>query len=317
MIKDKVGETELNIGLDRLVLGLPYPKLPKFDAKNLVSEKDIALIKSAQKDYVATLKMIENTIKDTGSWVLEKTKNKDLKRYKVISDDDGGLICIFSLGFCFGTGVINLEVNPSKMNSDKWSELLVLLSLLFEYDYKEFYARAVVSHAEFYVDVVGEDLSNLVLIDEGRRVSTIYKGTTYKGRRASPLVCTMYDKAEQQHKNEKLVRIEARLNRNDMSFKDLVEKEQFNPFAKFMVVKEKQVQLIADKFVCPDLEKIIIEQGLYSGIKNKHALKLILKLLNENLVDWWKPEEFWAVHRKLLLLFVPHSSGKIGLEYLD
>ena len=317
MIKIMVENTVLKIGLDRFVLGLPYPKPPKYVKEITLKDVDIEKIKVAQKDYVACMKHIENTIKETGPFILQKSKNKDLKRYKVFSDKDNSLLCIFSLGFCFGTGLINLELNPSKMTPNNWSELLALLSMLFNNHYEEFYSRAVVSHAEFYVDVAGEVLSNLVLIDEGKRANTIFKGTTYKGKRNSPLVATMYDKGKEQHVNEKLVRVEVRLNRNDILFKDLVEKDLFNPFSKFLVVNVNQVQLIAKSFGCPSLSKIIIEYGLYVGVKNKYALKHILQLLKDNVIFWWKPALFWTIHREMLLKLQPNSTGGIDFEYAD
>lgn len=306
-----VDGVELHIGLDRFVIGLPYPKLPNLDIANPVTNDVVVQINISQKEFVSCLKHLENTIKDTGKYVIGKCRNKDLKRYKVLSEQDGGLLCFYTLGFCFGTGVINIEVNPSKLTADKWGELLALISIQFYHQYEELYARGVVSHAEFYVDVVGESISNLVLIDEGRRATTHFKGTTYQGKRGSPLVGTMYDKASELKLNEKLIRIETRMNRNDIAFKDLIENDLFNPFSKFLVLNVNKLQLIANEFGSPSIKQNIVESGLFKGIKNKHARKAILALLKENAISWWKPELFWSTHKTLLLNFMPSNVGKI------
>ena len=306
-----VDGVELHIGLDRFVIGLPYPKLPNLVIANPVTNDVVLQINISQKEFVSCLKHLENTIKDTGKYVIGKCKNKDLKRYKVLSEQDGGLLCIYTLGFCFGTGVINIEVNPSNLTADKWGELLALISIQFYNQYDELYARGVVSHAEFYVDVVGESISNLVLIDEGRRATTHFKGTTYQGKRGSPLVGTMYDKASEQKINEKLIRVETRINRNDIAFKDLIENDLFNPFSKFLVLNVNKLQLIALEYGSPSIKQNIVEYGLFKGIKNKHARKAIFALLKENTISWWKPEMLWSTHKTLLLNFMPSNVGKI------
>lgn len=304
-----VGGSKVQAGLDRMVLGIPYPKLSKHDVLNPPpSQDELADIAAMQKEFHASMKHIGNMIKVTGNHHVSNTKNKDLKRYKVLSDD-GSLICVFSLGFSFGTGVINLEINPSRMTADKWSEFLGLLSVIFDGHYQEFYERSVVSHAEFYVDVPGADLSRLVLIDEGRRTTTKHKSTTYHGRRESHLVGTMYDKAKQLNHEGQLVRIEARINRRDIAFKGLVESNLFNPFSTLLVVDVNQVQLLADNFGQAHLANQIKEWGLFDAISNKHARKAMLARLKEVTVPWWQPELFWAVHRELLLQFKPGHAG--------
>lgn len=304
------GMNMVEVGLDRLVIGMPFPKIPKGDAKEATQEK-LAQLYAQQKDFVSNMKHIESMIV-LGPHYCSKTKNKDLKRHKVLSEIDGELLCIFSLGYSFGNGVINLELNPKRLNPDKIVELLGLLSVLFNDHYDELYERGVVSHAEFYVDVAGVELASLVLIDEGRRTTTMHKGTTYHGRRNSRLVATMYDKAKELGGDSKLVRIEARINRRDIRFKELVEDDLLNPLNKFLVVEKSEVQLVAQQWNSPQLATHIIELGLYGAIFNKQARIAILAQLKEKAVSWWQPDLFWAAHKELLLKFKPGNFGKLA-----
>jgi len=304
-----VGVSKVRVGLDKFVLGIPYPKLPQSDEQNPPSQNDVIDIEETKKVFHAKLKHIGNMIKETGNHHVSNTKNKDLKRYHVLSEDDGSLICVFALGFTYGTGIINLEINPSKMTTDKWGELHALLAVSFDGHYLELYEHSVVSHAEFFVDVHGEDLSKLVLIDEGRRATTLHKGTTYHGRRTSRLVATMYDKAKEQKQDGQLVRVEVRLNRRDKLFCNIVEHDLFNPFGTLLVVDVNQMQSISAEWQNPQLANQINEWGLYEAVKNKHARKKILAGLKEVVVPWWEPDLFWASHKKLLLQFKPGHAG--------
>lgn len=114
-----VGGSKVQVGLDRMVLGIPYPKLSKHDVLNPPGHEELVEVDEKRKEFHASMKHIGNMIKVTGNHHVSNTKNKDLKRYKVLSDDDS-LICVVSLGFSFGTGVINLEINPSKMTKETW-----------------------------------------------------------------------------------------------------------------------------------------------------------------------------------------------------
>lgn len=305
-----VGESKLQVGLDRMVLGIPYPRLPKSACQNPPSQEQLCDDAAKQKEFHAKLLHIKSMIIGTCQYHVSETKNKDLKRFKVLSDLDGSLVCVFSLGFSFGTGVINLEINPSKMTTDNWDELKGLLSVTFDGHYQEFYEQAVVSHGEFCIDVPGENLSSLVLIDTGRKATNNYKGTTYHGRRASRLVGTMYDKAKQLKQGGKLVRVEARINRRDIRFQDLVEHDPLNnPFSSLFVVEVIQLQLVAQDFLNPHLANLIKELGLYESVKNKHARQKILARLQDVSVHWWQPEVFWAKHKELLLQFKPGHAG--------
>lgn len=306
-----VGDTKVQVGLDRLVIGMPYPKQPKQNLTGPVTQEQIAKFIADKKEFVFGMKNIESMIVDNFPHYIGKTKNKDLKRINVLSKS-GGLLCTFTLGFSFGTGVVNLEMNPSKMCPNKWTELFDCIDLFFSIGYYELYTKGVVSHAEFFVDVADEDLSGLVLLDDGRRATTHYNGTTYLGKRSSPHVTTLYDKAKEQKKDEKLVRLEERINRRDIRLQDLVEKDLFNPFSNSLVVNVKQVQLIANEFNKSQFENHIKEYGLSGSGINVHTRKKMLAKLKENTVDWWQPELFWASHRDLLKKFKTNHVGGIA-----
>lgn len=299
------------VGLDKITIGLEYPKMPKTDKQDSITPELIAHVKTKQAAFISNMKHIEAMIK-LGPHKVSNTKNKDLKRYKVFSEIDGGLLCIFSLGFSFGTGVINFEINPSRLTKEKWDELLDLLSILFNDHYEELYTNGVVSHAEFYVDIPDEDLPNLVLVDLGRRAYTLFKGTTYLGRRKSHSSVAMYDKAKEQKQNGKLVRIEIRFNDRGIRFQVFVENDLFNPFSNILVVDVNQLNLVANEWKNPQLANHIIELGLYEAVKNKNAREAILAKLKENAVTWWKPDLFWAAHRELLLRFKPGQAGGVA-----
>lgn len=105
---------KVTVGLDRTVIGFDYPKKLKPNEHNAITPELIAQHDADKKSFVSHMKHIEGIIKN-GSHHISHTKNKDLKRYKVLSEIDKGLLCIFSLGFSYGTGVINLEINPSRL----------------------------------------------------------------------------------------------------------------------------------------------------------------------------------------------------------
>lgn len=307
----KVGDTKVQVGLDRLVIGIPYPKQPKQNLTGPVTQEQIAKFIADKKEFVSGMKYIESMIVDNFPHYIGKTQNKDLKRINVLSES-GGLLCTFSLGFSFGTGVVNLEMNPSKMCPNKWTELFGCIDLFFSNGYHELYTKGVVSHAEFFVDVSEEDLAGLVLLDEGRRATTHYNGTTYLGKRSSPHVTTIYDKAKEQKKDEKLVRVEERINRRDIRLQDLVENDLFNPFSNSMVVNVNQVQIVSNEFNKSKFVNHIKEFGLSGSGINIHSRKKMLARLKENTVDWWQPELFWATHREMLMKFKPNHVGGIA-----
>lgn len=298
---------KIRAGLDKMGLGLPYPKLQNHDGENPTAEA-LNILDAQKKQYVSGMKHIESIIL-MGKFHLAKTSNKDLKRYRVLSEEDNALLCVVTLGFSYGTGVINFEFNPSKLTPANFAEISSLLTLMFYDHYDELYSRSVVSHAEFFVDVSGEKLSSLVLIDSGRRKVTKYRGTTYLGRRGSRNVGIMYDKAQEQKKEGHLVRIEARLNRRDIRFKDLVEQDLCNPLSTLLVLDVIQVQEIANAWNSPHLGNKIVEYGLYGAVKNAPSRKAIWEYLTEHAAPWWQPDLFWGVHRKLLMKLKPGYAG--------
>ena len=306
-----VGDVKVEVGLDKLVLAMPYPKKLKADISNPITAIQIAQYESEKAEFVSAMHYIKNMVVDNFKCHPKITKNKDLKRYSVFFDE-GGLMCTFLLGFCYGTCVINLEVNPSKMNPKQWKEFISTIDGFFNLGYKELYTKAVVSHAEFFIDVPDEDLSGLVLIDNSRRNTSTYKTTTYQGKRGSPLVATMYDKAEQQKIEGNLVRVEARINRNDIRFQDLVENDLFNPLSNSLVVNVTKLKSIAQEFNKSQFVNHIKEFGLSSSGINKYTRKKMLARLKENTTSWWQPELFWATHREMLMKFRPNHVGGIA-----
>jgi hypothetical protein len=137
----------------------------------------------------------------------------------------------------------------------------------------------------------------------------MYKGTSYSGKQSSRLVGTMYDKAKETKSAGKLVRVEARINRRDISFRDLVEQDLFNPLSSFLVVEASQLKLVAQEWNSPSLANRIKEFGLYGGVSTSYARKAIRAYLKEHTVSWWQPDVFWAGHRKLLQKLRPGQAG--------
>jgi hypothetical protein len=298
---------KIGIGLDKMVIGLPYPKLIT-NAGGDPTAEELNLHDAQKKQFASQMKHIESVIQ-TGKYHCNNVKGTNLNRYKVLSDTGGELLCIFTLGFSYGSGVINFEFNPSKLNPDNFAEIDGLLCVMFFDHYDELFARGVVSHAEFFIDIYGEDLSKLALIDSGRRSTKKYKGTTYHGKRASRLVATLYDKDKQAHWGEQVVRIEVRINRRDISFRDLVEQDIFNPLRSLLAVELAQMQSASQKWNMPDLGDSIIALGMYGAIANTPARKAIWAHLKEHAAPWWQPEIFWSAHRKLLMKLKPGHAG--------
>ena len=297
---------KIQVGLDRTVIGLKYPSFPKTDGTPLPKDQ-IELIHEMQKEFKAKMYHIKSTV--TSGPHHCKGKKKDLKRYYVQSETDGTHLCTFALGYSYGTTVINFEFNPSKLSPEQFGEIGALMMVLFNDHYQEVYGRGVVAHAEFFIDVPEAVLSDLVLVDLGRRTTTPFKGTTYSGKQSSRLVGTMYDKGKESKTAGKLVRIELRINRRDIPFKDLVEQDQFNPFSSFLVVEASQLQLVAQEWKSPHLANNIKEHGLYGGVATSYARKKIGAYLKEHTVPWWQPDVLWAGHRELLLKLKPGPTG--------
>jgi hypothetical protein len=141
---------KVGIGLDRTVIGLPYPSFPKAGGTPL-PEDQIQLVHEMQKEFKAKMYHIKSTV-TSGPQHCQGKKN-DLKRYYVQSETDGTHLCIFALGYSYGTTVINLELNPSKLSSEQFGEIGALMMVLFDDHYQELYQQGVVAHAEFFIDV--------------------------------------------------------------------------------------------------------------------------------------------------------------------
>jgi hypothetical protein len=287
----------------------PYPEEPKGDSQNPISKAQMAQYEYEKYMFIAAIHFIRNMVLDNFNCHVKPTQNKDLQRYSIFGADDDALICTFKLGFCFGTGVINVEINPSKLTKKQYTELFGCLDLFFSYGYQELYSKATVSHAEFYVDVIGEEFLDLAMLDNTRRTNTIYKGTVYRGKRASKNVTTLYNKAEESKIDGKLVRVEARINRNDIRFQDLVEFDLFNPFSNVLVVDVNQLQSIASKYGKSTFVTRIIDFGLNKSGINLRTRKKLFAELEQNTVDWWEPDLFWSKHRELLSKFRPKEGG--------
>ena len=304
----KLEGKEVVIGLDKLVIGIPYPKKPKVEEDNPSSTtKIIAQYQHQKNEFVSNMKYIESTVKEEIiPFHASYCKNKDLKRYKLYSGIDGNLLCVVSLGFSFGTGVINIQVNPSKLSSKHWVEFQGYLDVLFEDGYHEIYENGVMSHAEFYCDVKDVNLEDYVLIDFGQRGTKHYKGTTYQGGRTAPLVCTMYDKAKELKIEGNLVRIEARIKRRDIRTIDLIESDLYHPLQQFIVISKKNLQLIAQEKGCPKIADKIIEFGLFKAI-NSAARKSFATLIREHRAPWWDIDVIWQTHRELLQGLKPQN----------
>lgn len=305
----KIGSKYVEVGLDKFVLSMPYPEEPKGDSHNPISVAQMVQYEHSKSEFIEAMHFIKNMVLDHFKCHVKATQNKDLKRYSVFDNDEngGGLICTFKLGFCFGTGVINIEINRSKLTQKQYTELIGWIDIFFSHGYQELYSKATVSHAEFFVDVIGEDLSDLVILDNSRRTNTIFKGTTYRGKRASKNVTTLYNKAEESKIGGKLVRVEARINRNDIRFQDLVEFDLFNPFCNVLVVDVNQLQSIASKHGKSQFASRIMKLGLTKCGINLRTRKKIFADLEQSTVDWWRPDLFWAKHRELLTMFNPNS----------
>jgi hypothetical protein len=298
-IQIEIEGTQVELGLDKFVLSMPYPKKLKAELPKKLTSEQIEQHITEKAEFVANMHYIKNIVVDNFKHYLVPSKNKDTKRYNVFFDD-GGLMFILSVGFCFGTGVLNIEINPSKLNQKQWQELTNWFDIFFNKGYEEFYTKAVVSHAEFFVDVPEEDISNLVLIDDTRRISTPYEGNTYLGKRESPRVSLMYDKAKQLELDEKLVRVEARINPKSLRLQDLVEGNQISPFGNDLVVNINQLQSISIAHGKAQFATRIKELGLNGSGIGKHSRKSIFAQLQKNAVSWWKPELFWSIHKDQL-----------------
>jgi hypothetical protein len=296
-------------GIDKVVIGIPFKPIISDDMSD--SEKVIVMIE-AMKYGCATVKYIENSLEGVfGIFGKPLKKIPMLKRYHLRSDAGGKkLIAVILAGKNpNGVPVLNFEFNPSKMDEGDWGEFEVALSLLLFNHYEELYAQGVVSHVEFFIDLDQYSPNDLVLLSLARRSHTEFKTTAYCGKRASRLVGTIYNKADQMKISGNLIRVEIRLNGRDMQFQTLVEKNVRNPLKEFVVVPSDALDKISNEWNLPCLGDKIKNFGVHESIKNKHARKAILERLNELAAPWWNPEKLWGNYRTMLAEFRPDFIG--------
>lgn len=290
------------VGLDKFTVGLKYPKMPKGAALAKLSVEEKQEIQQQQKHYIALGKHIESMVK-VGQYFVQKTKQKGLRRYCVLSEQTNNPLFYFYFGCINKTWVINFEWNPSKHTVEERDEFEAALSTMLYDHYEELYVCGVVSHAEFCVDVYGVDISKLVLIENRAKSYQKVGTTTYSGRRGSAHVLTIYDKAKQLGMSGKHVRIEARIKRRDITLQQFVENPDAipNPFGKAIIVDADDLIWMSEDYNIP-LSTIgaIKELGLYGAVKNKLARQKIFTLLSLSHVEWLDPAEFWTQHQALL-----------------
>jgi len=309
----------IRVGIDNVRIGIPFPKpIINNDISDSTEIDPLTKEYEDQKnEFKSKMFYIEKIIKNTTKYKMNKLKN-NLNHFYIYSDETNELICRIELGCVYGNYTINVSFNPSKLNQNKWYEIDDLLSVLFMNQYEELYEKGVISRFEFYIDVENVDINDFVLIDEGRRKTNIHKGTTYHGGRKSKMVCTMYDKGAQLNLKDKIMRIEVRLNRRDLKFRDMVEKGIPNPFAKFFVIHKDVLKMVTQKKGNLSLAHAIKEFGVYGLTEgNPPARKELLKQLKEYTVPWWQPELFWEIHKKMLLEFKPAFMGGNIDEFED
>ncbi len=302
------------VGLDKLVVGLPFPKMPKGAelAKLSVQEKQEILEKG--KQYIAHGKHIVNMVKLGDNYFVQNTKQPGLKRYCVKSGKTDAPVFSVYFGCINKTWVINFEWNPSKMSEDDKDEFLAALEGgMLDGHYGELFQRGVVSHAEFHIDVYGADISKLVMLDNRKSSNQLVESTTtYSGKRGAALVLSMYDKAKQLGEAEMRVRIEARLKRRDMTLQKFIEyiDSISNPFGNLIIIDVIQLQSASHELQMPQLAGQLKELGVYGAVKNKHARQKIVAHLQKKMVEWWKPAEHWEHHKELLQGLIPKNYDK-------
>lgn len=295
---------EFRIGIDKTTLGLKYPNLSKKQLDSLDEQSKKTIIE-AQKKFFGEQMQLRNMMKDDENYKKHFMKNKTSRH--IFIDDNGIHGFELHLGQISNTRIINLQFNPSKMNQSARAELDGLLSVSFNYGYHEFYSRAVISKLELFVDVLNMDVSDLVLVDLGRRKKTDFKNTQYFGKRNSRLTMANYDKAKQLNTDDCIERYECRISNRDLYFKDYVEQEQKNPFSDFVLIGRQDLQSIAQTKGNAKLAAAIENLGLYHAVANKHARESLKHQILNNRVSWWDIDIFWDALQEELQLLKPNS----------
>ena len=297
--------TEVRLGIDKTVLGLKYPSATNEQLKEMTDDSK-AKLKLTQKQFIAKKLYIQNVIKSACVFS-KKSVNHYLTRYFIKSESDNTDVCEIYLGQAGTTHIINIKFNPSKLSMDGKAEFDGLLAVTFNDHFEEVYSNSVVSHIEFFIDVLDIDQDDYVIVDLSRRTATNYKETRYQGKRTSPLSLAYYNKGKQLNVDDSITRIEARIERRDIKFQDLVESDLYNPFQQFIVISKKNLQLIALDKGCPKIADKIIEFGLFKAIKNPLARKSFATLIREHRAPWWDIHVFWQTHRELLQGLKPQN----------
>ena len=196
LIKENMDKYQLEgisyIGIDRVVIGIPFNQLDQMDGSIFPGEK--------LKEANTQIHYIQDTLTEIFGISGKPLKGIPLlKRYHLKSEEgSGNLIGSIMVGRNpNGLPVLNFEFNPSKISQGDWQEYEVALSLLLFNHYEELYLHGVVSHFEFFLDLEQYLPDDLVLISLARRSHSQYKNTQYRGRRGSKLVGTIYDKSGQ------------------------------------------------------------------------------------------------------------------------
>lgn len=304
----------ITFGIDRVRISIPFNP-PKPSDGHLAKEhtKQLALAQNNyKKERLNHINYVRSALRNFGFKIAIAKPIQGaerLDRVGVSTEKDNSYVASVMLGLRYSTPVLNFSFNPSKLTDDGLDELETLLALTLPNQYEGLYTDGVISQFEFFIDVEGIKVSDLVLLDTGKRKTTRYKSTTYNGRRGSPLVGTLYDKGVEQGTDQLLTRVEVRVKQRQVTFQQLVESGISNPFSPFLLVPASALTIVANEFKCPALVGQILQHGLNGGIKNAQARKAITKRLAELVVSWWNPDLIWGEFRKILLGFRPYFIG--------
>lgn len=305
----------IRMGIDQVTISIPY--VPPVQGDEKLTQDQITKLISVQHHYKKEALGLINYVQNATQHMFKSALPKPLKgaptlkRINVFCEEDGSYVATVTVGLLFGTPVLNYTFNPHKLTGEGLEELEALLTMTHPLGYAGIYSQGVITRFEFFLDIEDVNPSDLALLDTGRRMTTLYKGTTYHGRRGRNLVGTAYDKAAEQKLDRVLTRIEARIKRRDVTFQELVETGIANPFAPFIVVPAAALNVVASEWKCPELADQIRQHGLYGGIKNKQARKAITKRLREFSVAWWSPDAIWAKFGTIMDGFRPAFIGGV------
>lgn len=294
------------LGIDKMEIRIPWkrPSLENIDPKSETAKR---LRKASKDKFESHLHFVQAQIMENFDTELSPgtSINDKLKRLAVFSRKDGSRVATIMYGLHFGNPVLTYQFNPSKLTDDGRWELNLLLEMTLPFEYATLYSQGVISRIEPFIDVLDVRHGDLVLLDTGRRKTTLYETTTYQGRRKSPLAATMYDKAKQLGLDMLWTRIEARIHRDDLTLQDFVESGIPNPFAPFLVVSAAALETVAKEWNRPQLVSEITQHGLKGGIKNSKARRAITLRLKEMTVPWWDPDHIWRQFREMTWGFHP------------